>query len=142
MGANEWKYYNHAIIPNVAPNKDVDLNFVNGKEIWKINKKALLIRYTTNFDCDRETNWWYVIKDTPFCLSSLKSKRRYDINKGIKNFEVKEINPCDYKEEIYSVQVEAYSAYPEKYRPTIEKEKFTTEIESWGGGIHSTRCVL
>ena len=39
----------------------------------------LLARWTEDFDCGYETEWWYVIKDTPLDLSKLKKKRRYDI---------------------------------------------------------------
>lgn len=91
----------------------------------------LLARWTTEFDCGHETNWWYVIKDTPFDISKLKAKRRYEINKGLKNFVVKQIDPHDHKDELYAVQVSAFSAYPKKYRPTVEKNKFMAGIDGW-----------
>ena len=91
----------------------------------------LLARWTTDFDCGFETNWWYVIKDTPFDLSALKAKRRYEINKGNKNFNVKEINPAEWAENIYDVAVAAYSAYPESYRPHISHDQFISDVISW-----------
>lgn len=84
----------------------------------------LLARWTTEFDCGDETTWWYVIKDRPFDIMALKSKRRYEINKGI--------NPARYAEEMYSIQVAAYSAYPEKYRPKVDKIGFTDGLANWG----------
>ncbi len=95
------------------------------------NGTPLLARWTTDFDCGYETNWWYVIKDKHFDIGALKAKRRYEINKGIKNFDVKIIDPCEYKEELYLVQVAAFSAYPAKYRPTIDKKRFTKGIDRW-----------
>ena len=92
----------------------------------------LLARWTTDWDCGYETNWWYVIKDEPFDIEALKSKRRYEVNKGTKNFEVKIINPREYKEELYRIRVAAFSAYPKKYRPSVDREGFINEIESWG----------
>ena len=83
---------------------------------------ALLARWTENWDCGKETEWWYVIKDTPFDISKLKAKRRYEINKGIKNFEVKPIDPVSFVEDIYRVTVKAYSGWPEKYRPNVSIE--------------------
>lgn len=91
----------------------------------------LLARWTTEFDCGYETNWWYVIKNDVFDVSGLKAKRRYEINKGNKNFHVVKIDPLDYKEELYDVQVEAFSAYPKKYRPIVDKKKFLSAIENW-----------
>lgn len=91
----------------------------------------LLARWTTEFDCGYETSWWYVIKDTPFELSTLKAKKRYEINKGIKYFDVKLIDPREYREDLYQVQVAAFSAYPAKYRPTVNRETFMTGIDNW-----------
>lgn len=113
----KWKYYNHAMIPTVAPHEEIDVEFLKDKQFWKENKKALLARWTSNFDCDNKTNWWYVIKDKPFDLSAIKSNYRYKIKKGIKNFDVRVINPQDYVEELYKIFVSAFESWPAKYRP-------------------------
>lgn len=84
-----------------------------------------------DFDCGYETNWWYVIKDTPFDISALKAKRRYEINKGIKNFDVKEIDPVNCAEKLCNVQIAAYSAYPPKYRPYFDRQKFLSSVQKW-----------
>lgn len=130
-----WKYYNNAMIPTCAPHEEPDTTPVYNGEIWKNicgRKRPLLARWTTDFDCQEETNWWYVIKDTPFDLSALKAKRRYEITKGCKNFEIRRItNPIDYAEELYHVQIEAFRAYPEKYRPTVNKEVFFYTVSNW-----------
>ena len=128
-----WKYYNHAAIPSVPPYKIPNFLPLENKSIWRIGKKkrVFLARWVTDWDCDYETNWWYIIKDAQFDISKLKAKRRYEINKGVKNFEVKEINPYEYKEELYAVQIAAFSAYPAKYRPRIKRENFMAEIDKW-----------
>ena len=91
----------------------------------------LLARWTTDWDCGHETNWWYVIKDEPFDIGSLKSNYRYKINKGRKYFDVRIIDPCDFQEELYKVQVAAYSEYPAKYRPSVDKKTFMDGIDAW-----------
>lgn len=91
----------------------------------------LLARYTTDFDCGYETNWWYVLKDEAFDISLLKSDYRYKINKGIKHFDVHVIDPMNYKEDLYRVQVAAFSAYPKKYRPTVNEKHFIEGIKRW-----------
>lgn len=90
-----------------------------------------MARWTTEFDCGFETNWWYVIKDTPFDINALKAKRRYEINKGNKNFYVKEINPSEWVENIYDVAVAAYATYPESYRPNVSHDQFITDVMNW-----------
>ena len=132
MNIDGWSYYNHAAIPTVAPDEAVNLLPIEDKSIWNISGGfSMLSRWTTDFDCGYETNFWYIIKDTPFDILSLKAKRRYQINKGLKNFIVREINPFDYKEILFEIQMEAYSAYPKKYRPVLNKEIVLKNIESW-----------
>ena len=79
-----WRYYNHAVVPTCAPHENANLSPIIDGSIWSI-KGALLARWTSEFDCEQETNFWYIIKDCPFDISSLKAKRRYEINKGLKN---------------------------------------------------------
>lgn len=120
-----WKYYKNSVIPTTYPTEEPDLTAIQDGSIWTTFDKPLIFaRWTTDFDCEKETNWWYVIKDTPFDISSLKSKRRYDINKGIKNFDVRLIDPLEYKEKLLEIQIEAYASYPEKYRPTVNEDVF------------------
>ena len=131
MEIKGWKYYNHAAVPSVSPHEEPDLTPVENRNIWNITGKStpLLARWTTEFDCGYETNWWYVIKDTPFDISALKAKRRYEVNKGKKNFEVKEIVAIQFAEKLFEVTLDAYSGWPEKYRPDIEKDGFIESVK-------------
>lgn len=131
MTVQGWKYYNHAAVPTTAPHEIPDLTPVKDQTIWKTDGAPLLARWTTDFDCGHETNWWYVIKDEPFDLAALKAKRRYEINKGKKYFEVKRIDPKECKEALFEVQVAAFSGWDEKYRPTVDHDSFLAEIDSW-----------
>ncbi len=132
MQIHGWRYYNHAAIPTTAPHFDPDTAPITDKSIWKIRGGTpLLARWTTDFDCQTETNWWYCIKDTPFDLASLKAKRRYEINKGNKNFIVKEISPADYPEDLYRVTASAYETYPKSYRPNLDHANFIEGAKKW-----------
>lgn len=128
----DWYYYNHAILPMCAPDKEPDLEPINDGTIWNTSEnKPLLARWTTDFDCGYETAWWYVIKDTSFDLSRIKAKRRYEINKGIKNFDAREINPVDHISDICEIQKAAFAAYPKKYRDIVDYTKLKNEIPNW-----------
>lgn len=132
MKIKGWKYYNHAAFPDMPPYAEPDLSAVKSGEIWNLDGAPLLARWVTDFDKLDSGEWWYVIKDTPFDISKLKAKRRYEINRGMKNFDVRVIDPREYKERIYEIQVAAFAEYPEKYRPTVEKESFIESIDEWG----------
>ena len=131
MQIKGWKYYNHGAFPSIPPYEAPDLSVVESGEIWSLDGSPLLARWVSDFDKLDSGNWWYVIKDTPFDISKLKAKRRYEINKGIKCFDVRVIDPSQYKERLYEIQVAAFSAYPEKYRPTVERESFIVSIDGW-----------
>ena len=61
----------------------------------------------------------------------VKSKRRYEINKGKKNYTVKRINPDEYGQDILSVTKDAYRGWPEKYRPILEDKEFIASLSLW-----------
>ena len=123
MSLKDWKYYNHAVIPAVEPHEEPDLSCIKDKSIWKVGGGIpFLARWTTDYDCGYETSWWYCIKDDSFDIKNLSSNYRYKINKGKKLFDVREIRPEQYGEEIYQVYSEAYASWPEKYRPTFSIE--------------------
>lgn len=128
MKIEGWEYYNHAVIPVCAPHEQPNLNPIKDRTIWKCDGKPIFARWTTDFDCKEETSWWFCIKDTSFNIADIKAKRRYEINKGNRNFTVKEINPKEYKEELFEIDKAAYSGWPEWYRPVISKESFFRKI--------------
>ena len=126
-----WKYYNHAMIPDTVPHEPVNLTALESGQIWKENPRALFARWTTEFDCEKETQWWYVIKDTHLDLSQLKAKRRYEIRKGQRNFRVEKIVPADWVDDLLRITTAAFSGWPEKYRPTVNENKFRESVTNW-----------
>lgn len=129
---NGWKYYNHAMIPDCAPHEAVNSGPLEDGSLWNVEKNfPLLARWTSDFDCGYDRPWWYVIKDTHFDISELKAKRRYEINKGKKNFIVKKIHAVEYVDELYEITVVAYTQYPKKYRPKVIEEKFREMVNGW-----------
>ena len=132
MGIDGWKYYNHAIVSDVAPLEEVNLRPIKDGSIWKINPKVVLVRWTSDWDCSTEIIFLYVIKDNDYDISSIKSKRRYKINKGRKNFTCKRIKSEEYMEKIYAVVKETFSAYLLKYRPDLNEQSFKMEVKTCG----------
>ena len=129
---NGWKYYNHAAVPAIAPHMEADTAPLDDGTIWDMRGgKPLLVRWTSDFDCRVETEWWYCIKDTPFDIKAVKAKRRYEITKGIRNYAVKLIDPQKFIDGLFVVQSEAFSAYPTGYRPVIKREFFEKQVRSW-----------
>lgn len=108
---SSWKYYNHAVIPTTAPHETVDITDIENGDIWKQYPKALLARWTTNWDCGHETNWWFLIKDSSIVLEELSSHSRKHIRQGIAKCEVKVIDSSAYAEELYACSHAAFAKY-------------------------------
>ena len=94
MEIKGWRYYNHAAIPDCAPHEKVNIGPIQNKSVWRIGGGiTLLARWTSDYGNDNWGEWYHCIKDTPFELSQLRSKQRYEINKGRKYFNVANIHP-------------------------------------------------
>lgn len=132
-----WKYYNHAVIPTCGPHEKTDVSRVYDGSVWRIDRRALFARWSDDFDCRKETDWWYVIKDTPFDISQMKSKRRYEINKGVRNFKIELIDPSEHIEELVKVQIGAYEGYSEELRPEMDEGSFRNKARSWDGRCYA-----
>ncbi len=127
-----WKYYNHALMPRTPPHILPDLDALRHRSTWRLDgKRPLFARYVSDWDCGCETGWWYVIKDSPFDVSALKAKRRYEITKGKRFFEVREILPSDYGDALSDIQTKALEGYPEHLRPAFNKDSFTGLLQRW-----------
>lgn len=133
---SNWRYYNHAIIPTTAPHEAVDESIFKSRSLWKsVGGHPVLIRWTTDFDCPENTCWWFILKDKPFDFMDVTSNYRQKIRRGLKSFEVRVIEPDDYAKELYQVQVDAFSAYPLKYRPKVDYDRFVASLSEWTDGI-------
>lgn len=132
MSIEGWQYYNHARIPTAPPTVPAALEAMAEEGFWHDSRgTVLLARWTSEFDCRRETGWWYIIKDTPLDMDAMKAKRRYEITKGQKHFQVRPIVPKEYGQALYRVEQAAFAAYPAKYRPQVDWDTFAAGLPNW-----------
>lgn len=126
-----WKYYNHAIVTATAPHVPPDTSWMKDRRKWKEYSEgsyALFARWSTDFDCEEPTQWWCVIKDTPFDLMSLKSKQRSMVSKGIKLVDVRAIVPADYAEPMADILIKAWRSYDASYSEGNDRARLTGEF--------------
>ena len=127
-----WRYYNHAIIPNCAPHEAPDVSVINDKSIWKnIGKKAVFARWTSDFDDEKYTDWWYLIQDNPIDLESMKKSHRRRIKKGLSNFDCIPIDPKLYADRMADITLKAWMQYPIQYRPTSTREELIEQYNTY-----------
>ena len=129
---NEWEYYNHALVPTLPPHIDPDISWMKDSDRWKEyagGKMPLFARWVSNFDCTEETEWWCIIKDTPFDIMSLKSNRRSLITRGLKRVDVKVIIPVDYAEQMSNILVKEWKYYDDSYEEGNDRQKLTDDFK-------------
>lgn len=122
-----WYEYQRALLPKTAPHLPPRIELLSTK--YLVDNKLIFARWISDFDCQKETEWYFVLKDDCLKIDKLKAKLRYEINKGHKNFSTEVINPIKYFDDIFYVSVEAYSVYPEKYRPHLVKDTYKQQIK-------------
>lgn len=95
------------------------------------------MRNVYDFDCNEETSFWYVIKDTFGGMEELSAKMRNQVKKCFKTMRVERISAEYLMENGYEVFVEACNSYHVKAVPPT-REQFETRIknavenEYWG----------
>lgn len=132
---DDFRIYNNCLIPNRLPDDIVDTNSLK----YEVKKnKVYLARWTTDFDIKMQTEWWYLIKDDIYSKDTLKSKYRYEINKGLKNFDIKVVNMQDFKEELYNINSIANKEYSKLSNTLIDKEQFFEGLKT----DKNTECII
>ena len=124
----EWRKYNGALISNRAPH--IDSNSENISLLLK-KEKAFLARWVTEFDCKRETEFWYIICDKNKGIEEYSVNTRSKIKRGLKNCEVKNIGKQEIIVNAYEVYKKAFLKYTTHFTYQ-SKALFLQEIESLG----------
>ena len=135
-----WKYYNHAIVPTCAPHEEPNLEPIMNGSVWQLRfegKTPLMVKYCTNYDCNSETSYWYIIKEGPFKLEDIGKYKKH-VLKALERCEAKRINPAEYSEEMWKVTNAAFSHYANADNELTHAqflEKITvveSSLEYWG----------
>lgn len=147
MSIDGWQYYNHAMIPTTPPHVDPNITPIENKSIWKSveGKTPLLARWTTDFDCGYETNWWYVIKDAPFNIDDVSAKDRKSIRQALNKCYVKKVDSKEYLDLLYDCYLEAFKKY-ENAEGVFDKREFIASLKNssdcWCGFDRETNSLI
>ena len=77
-----------------------------------LRKGGILIRNTYDFDCQEQTHFWYVIKDTFLDTEELSTRVRNKIRHAEKSFDFALIGINLLKEKGYHIIMDTYADYP------------------------------
>jgi len=135
--SNIWKLYQGALIPNLPPHVNVNLNEEFAAELLK-SKKAFFIRWTTDFDVNCQLPFWYVIKDEKedTSLRRYNTKIRSEIRRGLRNTKVEKIDNIgeNIVENLYSIYLSAFERYKNVYLKPVSFDFFKKELITYNAG--------
>lgn len=118
--------YRHAWRYNGAPDREPQLSDSQCKELLK--NGGWMVRNTFDFDCEEETDFWYIIKDSFGGMEELGSNVRRKIRRADSNFEYKLVDNEKVKGLGYPIIEAAYADYKVKDRD-INKQIFEEYLE-------------
>lgn len=146
-GKTLWRKNQGGLLPISPPNTISEHFNEHTREILK-DSETLFVRWETNFDQTKESNWWHIIKDSPESLDELPKKTRYQIRKASKKFMAKPTNIQKIIEQGYHVYSSAYERYKtheimftkNEFRDSIEK--LPKQTEWWGVFDYDTERLV
>lgn len=117
---HQWNKYQGAILLQKLPYEEISVSYTEVQNAIKDNH-AILARWTSEFDLQEPTEWWYCINDKFTALENLSAKQRYRVKKGIGNCNIFITQELSDKiiDDIYKLLLESFADYPEAYRPKI-----------------------
>lgn len=126
----DWRKYNGALIPTTAPHLEVDTS-----DLDKIIKQegVYFARWTSDFDSEQESEFWYVICDTPMHINDYSRNTRSKIRRSNKKLYVKKISKDNLlMNNSYSVYRKAFVRYEASSSP-INKNDFVENFQDLKG---------
>lgn len=148
MEISGWKYYNHAAISTAAPHEEVDLAPIKDGSIWNLDGSPILARWTSDFDCGRETNWWYIVREAPFDLDEVSSKDRKRVRQALTKCYVKRQLLSDNTELLYGCYIAAHKKYLKADKASTYEEfdewcqKNDKRLDCWCGYDNETNLMI
>ena len=115
----KWRKYNGALVPLTPPHVEVD---THGIEEKVKRENVFFARWTSNFDCNIETQFWYVIHDNSMEIEDYSRNTRSKIRRGLKNCEIRLVKI----DEIKQFGFERYNAAFTKYNTHLRSKSEVT----------------
>ena len=105
-----WFEYQRMLIPDTSPDVNISLDNLNINKAL-LETKALMVRWTSSFDTEKNSFFWYVICDNYHGKKFFKKSTRSEINRGEKNTIIKIVNNEWLKKNGYKIYIKANKMY-------------------------------
>lgn len=124
---SKFENYRHALIWSGAIHEEPQLSEAEAKFLIR-NSSSWMLRNLYDFDCQEETNFWYIIKDS-YSESDYSKKVRKYIDKANAKFEIRKISRDKMMDEGFDVYDKAHEHYSVDDGFRLNRENFLHEIQ-------------
>lgn len=117
---NNWQKYNLGLIfkpPHIEVKDDIE----KIKSFVSILHGVLFARWTSDFDCKQETEFWYIICDTFTEIEDLSKNTRKLVRRGLKRTYIKKVDVNYIINYAYPVYIAAFNKYQGHVKPKSYK---------------------
>lgn len=122
----EWINYQGVLIPNVAPDIEINLTKDDIKYLLSITN-AYFLRWISDWDSQEITEFWHIIKDKTSSLDELSKNTRHNIKRGLKRCTFNKVDAGVILEEGYDVYKKAFLKY-DTFIKLFSEEEFKINI--------------
>ena len=103
---------------------------------------VVFARWTTDYDCGYDTEWWYIVKEAPFTTDNLGAKNRKHIRSALRAVSVRLIDPTEYAAELCRVYNDTVKTY-KNYNASVTEEDFIGKYDTdWWGAFANDSGIL
>lgn len=134
----DYHIYKYAWVNKRAPHLSHKLS--NNECQFLLKKGGFMVRNTYDFDADRETSFWYIIKDIFGGMDELSPKTRNCIRRALKTLDIRMIEKDLLLKEGYEVYLSAFERYKVKSE-AMSQESFLSMIQSSPENYHFWGCI-
>lgn len=137
MNLQDYKLYNNGLIYKGAHHKEQKLSLSDKKKLL-YSQSGWFVRNVYNFDIEKETSFWFVIKDYFGGMDELKSSTRNQIRRAIKTLDIRPIHKDEMLEFGYEVYLLSYNRYRNISTPPAPRKTWEgwinngNNVEYWG----------
>ncbi len=123
-----YTLYKKGLIFDDAPHLEMQLSKSEMKDMLT-RSNAYLIRNVYDFDCQNETSFWYVIKDTFDGFAELSSKTRNQIRRAQKTLDIGLVDKQLIIDQGYEVYVSSFQKYKYKSNSLPSRDVFIKALQ-------------
>ena len=121
-----WRHHFKTLLPLTPPFIEPKIDCRKAKKLIKKNK-AYFIRWESNFDNGKPSNWWHIIKDSSEDLMALSRNTRNQIRRGSKHFNVHLCDQDFIAQNTYSIYRDTFNSYS-TFEKILSEEEFKDQI--------------